>query len=168
MSRNKPPRKRYRPRQIAVNTLGLALHRCAKPAREDRAEVLGMLSKALASLREGTASEHDWSIAAGGVATAQAIERQGVVRGLSQHLAGIEAALQAIYNRCRRPSLWLRPTLTEPEIEATHLLLELHTFQLEHLSRSELIAAVDQAQKQTLANGYTATVVREDIESMAA
>lgn len=168
MSRSKPPRKRYRPRPIAVNTLAIALHRCAKPAREDREEVLSMLAKALAKLQGGTASELDWSVAAGGVSTAQAIERQGVVRGLSQHLAGIEAALQAIYNRCKRPNLWLRPTLTEPEIEAMKLLLELHTFQLEHLSRSELIAAVDQAQKQTLADGHTSTVVREDIERMAA
>jgi hypothetical protein len=130
--------------------------------------VLSVLANALSNLRDGSATLLDWEIAAGGAATALAIERQGVVRGLADYLASIEAALRAIYNRCSRPSLWLRPTLTEPETQATHLLLELHTFQLDHLSRSELIAALNQAQKQTLADGHTCTVVREDIERMAA
>ena len=168
MSRNKPPRKRYRPRDVAINNLGLALHRCAKPAREDREEILATLSKALANLRAGIGTELDWSIAAGGVVLALAIERRGVVRGLDGYLAGFEEALQAIYDRCKRSQIWLRPTLTEPEIEATHALLWMHSLQLNYLSRSELIAAVDQAQKQTLASGHTPTVVREDIERLAA
>lgn len=168
MAKSKPPRKRYRPRLVAVNTLDLALHRCAKPAREDRAEVLAMLGKALASLQAGTGSELDWSIAAGGLATAQAIERLGVVRGLADHLARIDRALQSIYNRCMSTQLWLRPTPSTEEQEALQLLLQLHTFQVNQLSRSELIAAVDLAQKQTRAQGHSATVVREDIERMAA
>lgn len=167
MSRNKRPRKAYRPRQIAVNTLELALHKAAKPAREDRAEVLAKLREAIQALCTGVATEMDWSVAVGSVSVAMAIERQGVVRGLQGHLVSIEAVLQAIYDRCRLPQMWLRPTLSFQEVEALQLLYELHAFQMEQLGRGELTAAIDEATRQTLAQGNQVTLVR-DIEGMAA
>ena len=167
MSRSRKPRKAYRPRQIAVNTLDLALHRAAKPAREDRAEVLDKLNAAVKALSTGVATEMDWSVAAGAVAVAMAIERHGIVRGLQEHLVSAERALQAIYDRCRLPMMWLRPTLTIQEVDAVRLLAELHTFQVEQLGRAELLAAIDAATKETLAQGHQATVVH-DIERMAA
>lgn len=167
MSRSKKPRKAYRPRQIAVNTLDLALHRAAKPAREDRAEVLGKLDAAVKALCAGVATEMDWSVAAGAVAVAMAVERQGIVRGLQEHLDTAEQVLQAIHDRCRLPMMWLRPTLTIQEVDAVRLLAELHTFQIEQLGRAEFLAAIDAATKETLAQGHQATVVR-DMERMAA
>lgn len=167
MSRNKKPRKAYRPRPVALNTLELALHRAAKPADQDRAEVLARLQTSIAALCTGVATELDWSIAAGAVNVARAIERQGVVRGLQEHLDSADQALLAIYSRCRRAHLWLRPTLTLPEVDALRLLQELHTFQFNQLSRAELLAAIDAAVKHTQAQGHQATVVR-DIERMAA
>lgn len=167
MSRSKKPRKAYRPRQIAVNTLDLALHRAAKPAREDRAEVLDKLNAAVKALCTGVATEMDWSVAAGAVAVAMAVERQGIVRGLQEHLDSAEQVLQAIHDRCRLPMMWLRPTLTLPEVDAVRLLAELHTFQIEQLGRAEFLAAIDAATKETLAQGHQATVVR-DLDRMAA
>lgn len=167
MSRSKKPRKAYRPRQIAVNTLELALHRAAKPAREDRGEVLAKLTAAVQALCAGVATELDWSVAAGAVSVAMAVERQGIVRGLQEHLVSAEQALQAIYDRCRLPMMWLRPTLTIQEVDAVRLLAELHTFQIEQLGRAEFLAAIDVATKETVAQGHQATVVR-DIERMAA
>jgi hypothetical protein len=167
MSRSKKPRKAYRPRQIAVNTLDLALHRAAKPAREDRAEVLDKLNAAVKALCTGVATEMDWSVAAGAVAVAMAVERQGIVRGLQEHLDTAEQVLQAIHDRCRLPMMWLRPTLTIQEVDAVRLLAELHTFQIEQLGRAEFLAAIDAATKETLAQGHQATVVR-DLDRMAA
>lgn len=167
MSRSKKPRKPYRPRQIAVNTLDLALHRAAKPAREDRAEVLDKLNAAVKALCTGVATEMDWSVAAGAVAVAMAVERQGIVRGLQEHLDTAEQVLQAIHDRCRLPMMWLRPTLTIQEVDAVRLLSELHTFQIEQLGRAEFLAAIDAATKETLAQGHQATVVR-DLDRMAA
>lgn len=167
MSRNKKPRKSYRPRQIAVNTLEVALWRAAKPARSDRADVLGKLSASVQALCSGVATELDWSIAAGSVSVAQAVERQGIVRGLGEHLASAEAALQAVYDRCRTSVMWLRPTLTIQEVDALRLLLELHTFQVEQLGRAEFLAAIDAAQQDTIAQGHTVTLAR-DLERLAA
>ena len=167
MSRNKKPRKAYRPRTLAEDTLSVALHRAAKPSREDRAAVLAPLQDAVQALSAGVATELQWSVAAGAVSVGMAIERQGIVRGLQEHLASAETALQAIYDRCRLPQMWLRPTLTIQEVDTVRLLLELHTFQLNQLGRAELLAALDAATKETIAQGHQATVVH-DIERMAA
>ncbi len=167
MSRSKKPRKAYRPKQIAINTLELALHGAAKPARQDRAEVLAALEEAVQALCSGVATEMQWSTVAGSVSVALAIERQGVVRGLQAHLVSAEAVLQAIYNRCRLPAIWLRPTLTLEEVEALKLMLELYAFQVEQLGRGEFLAAIDAATRETIAQGHQVTLVR-DIEGMAA
>lgn len=169
MSRSKKPRKAYRPRPIAVNTLDLALHHAAKPAAADRAEVLGMLRRAIQALREGVATEHQWSIAAGAVTVALAIERHGIVRGLLEHLKSAEQHLQDIYDRALRTGggRWVRVTLYYQELDALQTFMELHTFQVEQLGRAELLAAIDAAKKDTIANGHTATVVH-DLERMAA
>lgn len=167
MSRNKKPRKAYRPRQIVVNTLEVALHNAAKPARSDRAEVLGLLGKSIQALCAGVATEHDWSIAAGSVSVAKAVENQGIVRGLQEHLDSAERALQAIYDRCRTHTMWLRPTLTIQEVDALRLLQELHTFQLENLGRAEFLAAIDAAHHTSIQQGHTVTLAR-DLERLAA
>ncbi len=167
MRRNKRPRKAYRPRQIAINTLELAIHRAAKPPRQDLDEILAGLDEAIQALCTGVATELQWSIVSGACTLAQAIERLGVVRGLQEHLTHIDLVLQAIYNRCRLPALWLRPTLTFEEAEAVRLLRELHAFQMEQLGRGEFLAAVDKATRQVLADGHQVTLVR-DIQGVAA
>lgn len=169
MSRSKKPRKAYRPRQIAVNTLELALHRAAKPAATDRAEVLGVLRKAIQALREGVATEHQWSIAAGAVTVALAIERHGVVRGLREHLKSAERHLQDVHDRALRNGggRWVQVTLYYQELDALQTFMELHAFQVEQLGRAEFIAAIDAAEKDTIAQGF-APVVVHNIERMAA
>jgi hypothetical protein len=169
MSRNKKPRKAYRPRPIAVNTLDLALHRAAKPAVADRDEILGVLRKAIQALREGVALEHQWSIAAGAVTVALAIERQGIVRGLQEHFKSAEQHLQDIYDRAMKTGggRWTRVTLYYQELDALQLLYELHEYQLDQLGRAEFLAAIDAAKKDTIAAGF-APVVVHDVERMAA
>ena len=169
MSANKKPRKAYRPRPVTAHTMTLALHYAAKPAAADRREVLGILSSAIQALREGVATEHQWSIAAGSVTVALAIERQGIVRGLQGHLKAAEESLQAIYDRALRTGggRWVRVTLYYQELDALQTFLELHTFQVLQLGRAEFLAAIDAAQKDTIAQGHTASVVH-NIERLAA
>jgi len=117
----------------------------------------------LRALREGVAIEYQWSIAAGAVNVAMAIEQQGVVTGLRGHLQAAQAALQAIYDRAIRlgGGRWLRVTLYGHEIEQLQLFFELHEFQLQQLGRAELLAAIDAAQKQIIGEGNTLTVVTD-------
>lgn len=169
MASNKKPRKAYRPRPITADTMALATHFAAKPSAADRAEVLGMLRQALTALRQGVATEHQWSVAAGSVTVALAIEHRGIVRGLLGHLKAAEQALQDIYDRALRTGggRWVRVTLYYQELDALQTFLDLHAFQVKQLGRAEFLAAIDAAQKDTIAKGHTATVAN-DLERMAA
>lgn len=163
MSRPKPPRRKYRPRDIVNDPLAVALHRAAKPSRQDRADVLAPLQQAIKALRQGQATEQQWSIAAGAVAVAQAIERQGVVRGLAGHLQTAELTLQAIHDRALRTGggRWMRVTLYFGEIDALTTFEECHTFQLNQLGRAELLQAIDAAARDVKADGHTVTLVHD-------
>lgn len=161
MSRSHKPRKAYRPRLIAVNTLEIALHRAAKPAAADREEVLNMLRQAAQALREGVATELQWSIIAGAVDVAKAIEHQGIVRGLSEHLNTATQALQAVYDRAMASGQWKPTALHYYELDAVQTFVDLHTFQVNQLGRAEFLAAVDAAQARIHANGDKATLVRD-------
>jgi len=169
MSRNKKPRKAYRPRPVTAHTMALATHYAAKPSTEDRTEVFDMLHQAIGALREGVATEHQWSIAAGSVTVALAIERQGIVRGLHEHLRTAEQALQAIYDRAlvSGGGRWVRVTLHYQELDALQTFLQLHTYQIFNLGRGQFLAALDAAQKDTINQGHTATMAYE-IERKAA
>lgn len=169
MSRNKKPRKAYRPKPVSLDTLAVASHFAAKPSKQDREEVLRPLRDAVKALREGVATELQWSIAAGGVSVAQAIERQGIVRGLHEHIKTTEKVLQNIYDRalCIGGGRYIRATLYFNEIDTLSDFLELHTFQVNQLGRAEMLAAIDEAQRQTIAQGHVATMVH-NIERLAA
>lgn len=161
MSRSPKPRKAYRPRLIALNTLEIALHRAAKPAAADREEVLNMLRQAAQALREGVATELQWSIIAGAVDVAKAIEHQGIVRGLSEHLNTATQALQAVYDRAMATGTWRRTALWYQELDAVQTFVDLHTFQVNQLGRAEFLAAIDAAQAHIKANGDKVTLVRD-------
>lgn len=150
MSRNKKPRKAYHPKEVSRNTIGLALHFAAKPTQQDREEVLSPMRNAIKALREGVGTEMDWSVAAGSVAVAKAIERQGVVRDLHEHIAIAEAAMQGIYDRAMRTGggRWTRTALWFNGMDALANFVDIHDFQFNQLSRKELLAAIAAAEKR--------------------
>lgn len=168
MSRSHKPRKAYRPRQIAINTMEIALHRAAKPAPADRAVVLNILRLAAKALREGVATELQWSIVAGGVDVAKAIERQGIVRGLAEHLASADASLQAIYDRAMATGTWKATALHYYELDAVQTFVDLHVFQVNQLGRAEFLAAIDRATGQVRADGNKVTLIRGELQGVAA
>jgi hypothetical protein len=167
MSRNKKPRKAYRPRPVTAETMRLVMSNVQIPPKADRDEVTNYLTRAIKALREGRATELDWSIAAGSVETAAKIEAGGIVCGIEHLILPADTALQAIYFRAKRigNGHWLSPTLYGAEINALDDLLFAHTLQLSKLSRAELLAVLDKAAKQVTADGHVATVVT-DIETL--
>lgn len=169
MSANKKPRKAYRPRPKTPDTMVLALSRAAVPPKADREEVLGVLRSAIKALREGVATETQWAIAAGAVTVALAIEHQGIVRGLMEHLQAAGRALDGIHARAMHEGggQWVRATLYYQELDALATFLDLHAFQLDKLGRAEFLKAIDKAQQRVITQGGTATVVR-DLERLAA
>ncbi len=146
----KPRRVRW---PATTNTLALALDGAAKPAWGDIHQILQTMAVAFKAMREGVATELQWSILAGGLDMSKAIERQGVVRGLSGHLAAAETALQHIYDRAKLADGWRPTVLYFNELEDIKTFVNLHAFQFRQLSRGELKRAIASATGQIRSNG---------------
>ncbi len=119
----------------------------------ERATVMTPLRAAADRMRRGQASDDDWAVLTGSLLMAQSIERQGVVRGLAEHLASIDRALVAIEARATRAGPWRSPTLHFHELDAIHLLLDLHQFQLEQLSYGEFRRAYEATEARVRSSG---------------
>ena len=164
--KKKPRRIRWMP---TADTMGIALHFAAKPAKADTDQVVQALQAAFRALRQGVATELQWSVLAGSLDVSKAIEAQGVVRGLGIHLASAEEALQVIYNRARTQDGWRPTSLHFYELDAVHTFVDLHAYQVRQLSRAEFLSAIETAAGQVRANGGQVTLARaRDIERMAA
>ncbi len=164
MSGRKPRRVRFAP---SNNTIAIALHNTCKPDRTDVGELLDAIEHAFKSLREGVASARQWSILAGTLDVALAVERQGVVRGLHGHLIAAEQALQVVYNRAMLSTGWRPTALHFHELDAIREFVQLHAYQIKQLSRSEYLAAIRSAQARNRNLRNTVTVVN-DLERLAA
>ena len=135
------------------DTMWLASYHASKLSAGDVDEVMGPLQTAFTALREGVASEWHWSLAASAVNTAKAIEQQGVVRGLHEHLQAADLALASIYKRAMKDAGWKATALYYLELDAITTAVELHEYQLKQLSRGEMLRAIALAQAEVKSSG---------------
>lgn len=157
MSSHKP----RRPRWPAINnTMAIAQDRASKLGKRTTNQLMQTITSAATALREGVATQLQWSIVAGAVDLALAIERQGVVHGLQEHLAGAELALKSIYTRAMKTGQWHPTSLYYLEIDAIQALIGLHAFQLDQLSLAEYQRASSSAAGQIRSAGDRVLVSR--------
>jgi len=102
------------------------------------------LQAAARALREGVATEHEWSTVARAICWAQALERRGIVRGLTEHLHSAAVALQEIGRRAMDAGVWNATSLNLLELDVISTAIELHELQLQELGMR--LVDVDQAQ----------------------
>jgi hypothetical protein len=122
-------------------------------------EILQPLRVSLKALREGVATELQWGVLCTAVVVAQAIERQGIVRGLREHLASAERALEAIGRRAMETGAWAAVPLHLQEIDVLDELVDLHTHQLRLLSAAEVVNATREAgHRARQAGGQVVTI----------
>lgn len=156
--RKKPRQSRWPAR---VDSMRLAIVRASCLTDAEIAVVLAPVRQALAATRQACATSTDWSNLAMACAVAEAIERQGVVRGLAGHLRNADAALQAIAARSDTAKGWQRTPLYFHEIDALNTFVDLHEFQIKKLSAAEYQRAVTTAingVKQRIATGQSLAV----------
>lgn len=146
MSHGRPPRRR---RPVATNPLGLARDYATRLTRTEQDQVMNPLRAAVAALRRGVATEFEWMVAVTAVNIGDAIESQGIVRGLAGHLKDIDRALEGIRARAMASGAWQAPSLYYEERDFMDLLVDLHGHQLRSLSFGELGRARDKAVAQT-------------------
>lgn len=143
MTHGRPPRK---PRwQATPDTLVIARHRAAKPEAEHIDTLVHLLQKCFDNLRQGKATELQFSILRGAIDTARMIERQGVVKGLTQTIDQASAALDAIWPRIVKDGSWGTTALYATELADLRDFVSLHIWQIRQLSRAEYLRAVDSA-----------------------
>lgn len=139
------PRRKYRPKPVALDTLALASRRAAKVPPAEIEAVMEPIAQSFQAMRQGVGGEDAWSILAGSVELALSIEHKGVVRGLQGHLKAAEAALAAIRQRAMSAGSWKPTPLYFQEIGALDEFTWLHKAQLESLSGGEWLAAHNRA-----------------------
>lgn len=158
MSSHKPRRPCW---PVINNTFAIAQDQASKldPASVD--QIVHTLKAAATAMREGVATRLQWSILSGSLDVAKAIERQGVVRGLHEHLASADAALKAIYGRADQGEQW-RPTVMHFfEIDAVDTFVNLHAYQCRQLSLAEYKKAIASATGQIRSSGGRVTLARD-------
>jgi hypothetical protein len=152
MTHGRKPRRARWPAS-SIDTMATAKARVALVTPEDQASVTAPLDAAFAALRRGVGGEWDWAHACSAVNCALAIEKQGIVKGLREHLHSAELALLAISQRAMSNGHWQATTLFDAEIEAIDTAIDLHKFQLQKLSNGEVIKALDYAQAEVRSTG---------------
>lgn len=145
----KPRRIRWAP----TDTFTLAAHRASKLTQAEHEGVMQPLQAGFTALREGRACELDWCQLASAVNLAQAIEAQGIVRGLHEHLRAAELALQSVYSRAMVAGQWKPTALWVVELDAISTMVELHAFQLGQLAHGEFNRALDWAEAEVRSSG---------------
>jgi hypothetical protein len=144
-----------------LNTMEIVKSGVTIQLKSDVDEVMNAITSAGTAMTQGNATDNNWSVLAGGVAMGKAIEKQGVVRGMSEHLAITDNALDAIYKRALATGAWKSPTLYAGEIVVIREFISLHGFQLRKLSNGEFRAAVGSADAIIRSTGCTANISRD-------
>ncbi|WP_295378459.1 hypothetical protein [uncultured Pseudacidovorax sp.] len=142
MTHGRKPRK---PGRVVADTIGLARCYATRRTEAELEDLLQPLRHAVKALREGIGSELDWAVTNTALITALAIERQGKMRGLREHLATAELTLQEIGRRARESGEWQPVELHLQEADVLNDLVWLHLEQLRRLSAAEVAQATRQA-----------------------
>ncbi len=146
-------------RPLRTDGVHLALMGAARLTGEEVRTVFAPVQASADAMRRGVGTENDWSTLAAACCVARAVERQGVVRGLDEHLGVIEEALQGIARRAFAACAWTPTPLYFQELDALRLFLELHEFQVRQLSGAEFKRAVDLATANVKNQARNAVIV---------
>lgn len=145
MSHGRKPR---RPGRISRDPIALARNNATRLTPAEISKTITPLRAAARSLREGVATEWDWSIVASAITVAQAIDKQGIVRGLAEHLHSAEIALQGIYARAMTSGTWCATALYYQELDHITTAVDLHEFQVGKLGFGEWRRALKRAEDE--------------------
>lgn len=161
MSRNKRPRKAYRPRPPRAASWVIARNQAGLLTTAELDSVLVPLRAAFDKLRQGQAKWADWALVGATLVMARNIEDQGVVRGLAAQIRAADDALDAIKTRASAHmppgqdivAHWRPTALYATEISALDDLIWVHEYQLKNLSYGETRAAYLRTEAQLRQSG---------------
>lgn len=150
MTHGRTPR---RPRPVRAMAFFAARNNAARLTSAEIAETMAPFRLCEKRLREGAASEDQHAVLYTAVLVALGIEQTGIVRGLRAQFAAAEQALASIRERATKGGAWRATALYADELAAVREALDLHQFQLSHLSAGELHAVARKLIARTQSSG---------------
>ena len=163
-------RKRtHRKHRDLVNPFLMARQQAHRLKAAEVGDQLDPARRSFTALRSGVGELLHWHVMASTLCVALAIEAQGVVRGLGEHLEAAQDALDAIEARALKgdPQGWARTPLYWREIDALDTFMDLHQYPLEQLSYGEYREACRQAVARVRSAGGLALDLRKVTEALA-
>lgn len=142
MAANKKPRKAYKPKRVLINTAHVAIFGATALTPDEIDQIIGPSRKHLLTAVNSGFTNAGFIDLQTAMHAAIAIENSGIVKGLrSEFEAGIEA-LDAIHDDATHDVSmseceWTDIVPTPGQIAALESALDMHEFQLQHLSASE-------------------------------
>lgn len=141
MSKNKKPRKAYKPRPKALVNMDVAVGNCALLSKATREAILKPCTQAITHFREGRADVDQPLALITAIELLKRVEAINLVTEMESYLAEVTCALNAIIKRGYRGSLangWTPPTLYAHELDALNLLHTLFDHALKHASKKQM------------------------------
>ena len=140
MPSTQKPRKRYRPRAVALNATQIAINRVGKLSPEDVDGQVGLARRALREFACGVECARHWCGLADVANMAETLSRMGICSGPDAQtiLDDAMAALSAVHTRHRQRGTW---TLYPAELDALRWMTTLHARQLSECDYGEFDGA---------------------------
>lgn len=129
---------------------------------QEVADTMQPLRDGFSLMRAGVATYDNYVVVYTIFRIANEIEKQGVVRGLAEHIQQALQACDSYYRRCMCADVWTAHELEFSELDAMASMIELHEFQLKQLTLAELHAAARKLIARTQSTG--GEVYRADID----
>ena len=149
----KASRAKRQARTLDGNLINKVLANVAKLTPAEVAQAITPMRAAMLNLKRRTATELDWMWLSTCAQIGMSIERQGVVRGLAQHMQSALDVCSAISIRARATGQWCSPCLRGPEIEVLDTAIDLHEYQLQQLSYGEFLRASEHTRQYATSTG---------------
>ena len=140
MPRSHKPRKRYVPKHVDLDTIGLAIGRATVLDAEQRVKLNISVLDALVAFRHGGGNRAHWMNLADAMNVAEAIAQAGIFGDdMPAAYAAAQQVLSDVSDRHEAGGSW---TLRGPELTALDQAVQCHELQLDHVSQGELADAI--------------------------
>lgn len=111
-------------------------------------ETMRPIRQCQAAIENGKASPLQLSVMETSLSIAKAVERSRIIRGLGEILQAGDAALLSLRHRSCESGQWQPATPTADELDAIKTAINMHHFQLRHVSAGEFHRIIERLKAQ--------------------
>jgi len=144
MPRSHKPRKRYVPKRVQLDTVGLAHGQASLLQPAQRRDLVLPMLHGFERLRAGQGTGVDWSNLADAMNVAERLAQLSIANDRLPEFLAAQAVLAELHGRAQQRGSY---TMRGPEIAALATAVELHEVQLEVCTQGEAAQAITTVQR---------------------